>query len=25
MGEVTGADTDSAYELGGTIAALLAG
>jgi NAD(P)H-dependent FMN reductase len=25
MGEVTGADTDSAYDLGGTIAALLAG
>jgi multimeric flavodoxin WrbA len=25
MGDVTGADTDSAYELGGTIAALLAG
>jgi multimeric flavodoxin WrbA len=25
LGEVTGADTDSAYELGGTIAALLAG
>jgi multimeric flavodoxin WrbA len=25
MGEVTGADTDSAYELGGTLAALLAG
>jgi hypothetical protein len=25
MGDVSGADTESAYELGGTIAALLAG
>jgi hypothetical protein len=25
MGEVTGADTEAAYDLGGTIAALLAG
>ena len=25
MGDVTGADTEAAYELGGTIAALLAG